>query len=104
MIIYSITVSVEAPIARQWLHWMQQEHIPEVMATGYFLESSMQQLLEPAPQEGTHTYNIQYTCRDLETFQKYEQTEADRLRKEHASKFGEQVVAFRTLLKKLPAS
>ena len=36
MIIYNVTVSVEESIKKDWLTWMQDVHIPEVMATGIF--------------------------------------------------------------------
>ncbi len=36
MILYNVTVALDPAIETEWLAWMQQEHIPEVMATGCF--------------------------------------------------------------------
>ena len=32
MIVYNVTVSVDENITSDWLAWMKDEHIPEVMA------------------------------------------------------------------------
>ena len=36
MIIYNITIKVEWSIAKDWLVWMQNEHICEIIKTGCF--------------------------------------------------------------------
>ena len=36
MYIYNVSVSVDDEIQSDWLSWMSEEHIPEVMDTGYF--------------------------------------------------------------------
>ncbi|MBT6516091.1 MAG: DUF4286 family protein, partial [Crocinitomicaceae bacterium] len=38
MIVYSVTVKVNQEIEENWLRWMKEVHIPDVMATGFFLE------------------------------------------------------------------
>ncbi|MEZ4829138.1 MAG: DUF4286 family protein [Bacteroidia bacterium] len=101
MIIYSVTVSVEADIREEWLSWMQEFHIPEVMASGYFKENHIQELLEPEPQKGTFTFNIQYLCESMEDYHLYMQNEAKVLQEIHTQKFSDKFVAFRTLLKRL---
>jgi len=40
MIMYNVTVMVEEDLATAWLDWMNQTHIPEVMATGFFCFAS----------------------------------------------------------------
>ncbi|MBD0333035.1 MAG: DUF4286 family protein [Chitinophagaceae bacterium] len=37
MFVYNVTITVETTIAGEWLRWLMQEHIPEVMATKCFL-------------------------------------------------------------------
>jgi len=37
MIMYNVTVMVEESLSNDWLDWMNQTHIPDVMATGFFL-------------------------------------------------------------------
>jgi hypothetical protein len=36
MIVYNVTVSVKNSIVKEWLEWMKNEHIPELMNTEYF--------------------------------------------------------------------
>ena len=45
MIIYNVTVSIDASIHEDWLEWMKKVHIPEVMQTGYFLENKLCKLI-----------------------------------------------------------
>ena len=41
MIVYNVTCNVENPMASEWLEWMKTVHIPEVMATGCFVENKI---------------------------------------------------------------
>ncbi|MEZ4771741.1 MAG: DUF4286 family protein [Bacteroidia bacterium] len=100
MIIYSVTISIEADIRAEWLDWMQQHHIPAVMSTGYFLENHIQELIDPEPQEGTYTFNIQYGCESMEDYETYMQNEAKVMQELHTSRFSDKFVAFRTLLRR----
>ena len=46
MIIYNVTVSlVDQSIHQDWLKWMKEIHIPEVMDTGFFLDNKICRLL-----------------------------------------------------------
>lgn len=101
MIIYSVTVSVEAAIRADWLSWMEGAHIPDVMATGCFTEYILQEVTEPAPQYGTFTFNVQYACVDLGQYEHYIAQHAPKLREEHQQRYGDKAVGFRTLLKRL---
>jgi Domain of unknown function (DUF4286) len=100
MLIYSVTIMIEKDIEADWLRWMQEVHVPDVMRTGYFSESNFHQLLEPEPEPGTSTYNIQYTCIHEDAYQQYLQTDGNRLRQEVADRYGNRFVAFRTLLRR----
>ncbi|MEO8589060.1 MAG: DUF4286 family protein, partial [Flavobacteriales bacterium] len=45
MILYNVTINIDLDVEREWLVWMKETHIPEVMATGLFLESRMFRVL-----------------------------------------------------------
>lgn len=100
MIIYSVTVSIDASIREEWLSWMQEVHIPEVMATGFFREKIIQELLDPPPQPGSYTFNIQYTCHTIEDYESYQQGPAQSLQEAHTLRYRDKFVAFRTLLRR----
>jgi hypothetical protein len=101
MIIYSVTISLDKDIFQDWKAWMQNHHIPQVLKTGYFSEYKMSQLVEPPPEAGTITLNIQYSCPSLEALRKYQETEAPTLQADHNQRYKDKFVAFRTILELL---
>lgn len=102
MIVYSVTVSIDKAVEADWLDWMQKVHVPEVMETGYFLESHVQRLLEPAPHDpDSATYNFQYVCASMSEFNAYQEREAPRLQAGHTQRYKDRFVAFRTILERL---
>jgi hypothetical protein len=99
MIIYNVTVNVDHDVHAQWLHWMKHTHIPEVMATGLFLDNRLCRVL--AEDEGGTTYAVQYTCADMATYERYREQHATRLQRETEQHYGGKFAAFRTLLEVL---
>ncbi|MFW5658786.1 MAG: DUF4286 family protein [Bacteroidota bacterium] len=97
MILYSVTVNIEPSVANSWEQYMREEHIPDVMATGYFEGYRMTRLLQPAPEEGV-TWNIQYECVSMAQLNIYQEKAAPALQAEHHQKFEGKFVAFRTIL------
>ncbi len=103
MIIYNVTVKVESTVAVEWLEWMQQIHIPDVMNTGCFVSYRISSLLNDEDSENP-TFIIQYNCASIENFKKYELQFATNLRNDVTKKFGERFVAFRTLMEEISNS
>ena len=99
MIIYNVTLSVDEPVHQEWLEWMKQVHIPDVMATGLFLDSRIVRVL--GEEEGGFTYAVQYTCADMATYERYRDDHAPRLQAETQKHYGGRFAAFRTLLEVL---
>ncbi len=95
-VIYNVTVSVDEDVHHEWLEWMQDVHIPDVMKTGSFLESRISKVL--AHEEGGKTYAVQYLCVNMEMYNQYQAQFAPQLQEDHTKKFGTKTVAFRTLL------
>ena len=96
MIIYNVTVSVEKSIITDWLNWMQQVHIPEVMATGIFSKSQINRVMVQG--DSGDTYAIAYTCDSMKDLHQYQVKFAAELQKKHVARYGEKAVAFRTLM------
>ncbi|MCB0430521.1 MAG: DUF4286 family protein [Flavobacteriales bacterium] len=96
MIIYNVTVNIDDEVHDEWLEWMKSEHIPEVMATGAFIESRMARVLSDDP-EGK-TYAIQYTCMTMNDYEKYREEHAPALQEKVLIRYKDRFVAFRTLL------
>jgi len=98
MYIYNVTINVDESIHDEWLSWMQEVHIPEVLETGKFLKAIMSQVLVNEDMGGI-TYSIQYTCESKELLINYYETDAPQLRKAPFTKFGNKFGAFRTEMK-----
>ncbi len=96
MILYNVTVKVERDIHEDWLAWMRKEHIPDVLSTGHFVSHRICRLLHE--EEDGITYAVQYFAHSLEDIQAYQQGHAQRLQAEHARRYKDRFVAFRTLM------
>lgn len=97
MIIYNVTSNVAESIHEKWLHWMQHEHIPEMIATGKFIKARLVRVLVEEEMGGV-TYSVQFFTDSKSTLEKYYSEDADRLRRATQLRFGEHVVSFRTEL------
>ena len=84
MIIYNITVKIDHDVHDEWLKWMKEVHIPEVMATKKFTANNMYRILFDV--DGGVSYSIQYSCKDIETLQNYQIEYAPALQKAHLEK------------------
>ena len=100
MIIYSVTINVDEDIHDLWLGWMTSEHLPNVIATGCFIDYRMFRLLSPEAEEG-ETYVVQYHCNNVEDYERYQIKHAAILQNEHKEKFGGKFTAFRTLMEEV---
>ncbi len=96
MIIYNVTVNVDASIHADWFAWMRNSHIPEVMQTGFFKEYRMLKVL--SEEDTGFTYSIQYSCETMEKYKTYELDFAPKLRDDVLRRYKEKFIAFRTLL------
>ena len=97
MILYNVTINIHESVHDQWMQWMQEKHIGEVLATGKFSAARMVKVLVEEDMGGT-TYSIQYTTDSKETLQRYYDEDAPRLREEGLQLFGDKMLAFRTEL------
>lgn len=97
MIIYNVTINIHESVHDQWMNWMQNKHIADVLATGKFTTARMVKVLVEEEMGGV-TYSIQYTTDCKETLQRYYDEDADRLREEGLRLFGDKMLAFRTEL------
>lgn len=96
MLLYNVTLIIEDSAAEEWLQWMNEIHIPEVMATGKFVSNRLLKVLD-SPNEGI-TYCAQYVAETIEDYQDYQTNFAPALQADLQSKFENRFVAFRTLM------
>ena len=97
MIFYNVTINIDESVHNQWMKWMQEKHIQDVLATGKFSGARMVKVLVAEDMGGT-TYSIQYTTDSKATLQRYYDEDAPRLREEGLKLFGDKMLTFRTEL------
>jgi hypothetical protein len=99
MIIYNVTMAVDLTIHDEWIVWMVNEHMPEVLATGKFVDVKMYRVL--LEKEDSITYSVQYFAENLSQVQLYLAENAHELQAKHQQKYADKVVAFRTVLEEI---
>lgn len=97
MIIYNVTVRVEHSIADDWLTWLKEDHIPDIISTGCFTHATILHLLELDDTEGI-TYAVQYHADSKTMYDHYIEQFADTMRKSGIDKWGNKFIAFRTVM------
>ena len=97
MIIYNVTIKVDKSISEEWLKWLQEEHITDVVSTGCFTGARVLRLLETDETEGP-TYAIQYEAESKSLYNQYIQKFADTMRARSFEKWGDKFIAFRSVM------
>jgi len=97
MIIYNITSKIEHSLLEDWVKWMKEEHIPDVLNTGLFNHHRLLRVIGMDDAEGV-TYATQFSCDNLAVMQKYEIHFAKALREKTKKRYQDKVVSFRTLM------
>jgi hypothetical protein len=100
MLLYNVTVGIDKDVETEWLQWMKEIHIPDVMNTGMFVSSRIYKVLHDQ-EDGTISYSIQYFAESIDHVQQYLEVYAPTLIDEHRRKFANKHVAFRTLLEEV---
>ncbi|MEO6584292.1 MAG: DUF4286 family protein [Ferruginibacter sp.] len=97
MFIYNVTAKLDKAIANDWLAWMRTEHMPEVLGTKCFHEANILKLLEVDDTDGP-TYAAQYVTSSRHLYDQYITNHAGTMRQKAFAKWGNQFIAFRSLM------
>ncbi len=97
MILYNITINVSPDIQHDFISWMKNTHIPEVMETGIFHDHKFFRLIHDTD-DGSTNYCIQYFTENLKMMMEYESKHAAALRAKTQERYKDKAIAFRTLL------
>ena len=87
MIIYNVTINIKKEVEFEWIKWMKEEHIPDIMKTNHFNSWKMFKILVPAGMPDEITYVVRYTTNSKEKYEEYAKNEAPRLQREHVEKY-----------------
>ena len=97
MFIYNVTLKIDWSIEKDWLSWMLDEHMPEVLNTGCFEKYQLLRLIEVDETDGP-TFAAQYTATSREAYNKYITLYAEGLRQKSFDKWGNRFIAFRSVM------
>lgn len=97
MIIYNVTIKVHESIHQQWITWLKNDHIPEVIGTGCFSNASVLRLLEVDDSEGP-TYAVQYFAESKALYNRYIENFAGQMREKSFALWGDKFIAFRSVM------
>lgn len=97
MIIFNVTTNIHESAHDQWLKWMQEKHIPEILATEKFSSARIVKVLVEEEMGGI-TYSVQYTTDSKDTLEKYYLEDQPRFDKEALELFADKMLSFRTEL------
>jgi hypothetical protein len=97
MIIYNVTVKITHAIHTDWLHWLKEEHIPDIIQTGCFTHATILRLLEVDDTEGP-TYAVQYFAESKSLYNNYIENHSAAMREKGFTKWGNQFIAFRSVM------
>jgi hypothetical protein len=100
MFVYNVTIKIDPEIEKEWIEWMQKEHIPEVLSTGMFSENRFLRLLDLEEEDGL-TFSAQYVTDSRDKYDQYIQLYAAELRKKGSERWGNRFIAFRTLMEEV---
>lgn len=93
MIIYSVHIQIQPDIEQDWLSWMREVHIPEVIQHKGFINYQMIKM------QNTQTceYRIDYYIQSLQDYTEYQQKYAPELQKKHTERYQGKFTAHRTI-------
>ena len=97
MIVYNITIKIDPVIESEWVSWQRSEHIPEVMATGQFINYQFYRLLEQNESDGI-TYIVQYFSTSIDHYNTYIKDFSQTLRQKAFARWDDKFIAFRTIM------
>jgi hypothetical protein len=100
MFLYNVTVGIDKDVEQEWLLWMKEEHIPEVMKTGMFLEFKMYKVLHDQDDDNV-SYSIQFFAQTINHVTFYFEKFAPALLGKLRTRFLDKHVAFMTLLEEI---
>lgn len=81
-VIYEITVMVQAELVEKYEDYMRRQHIPDLLATGYFQSADFSS-------SSAGRYRVRYLAFDQNALDKYLGTGAERLRADFIEHFPE---------------
>ncbi len=97
MLLYNVTVTIDLEIHEDWVRWMRETHIPDIMASGCFRSYRMCRLLGHE-HEDSEIYAVQYLAKDMVHLIRYQQEFSPQLQVQHKARYEGRYAVFRTVM------
>ena len=97
MFIYNVTTKINWNIHEAWVDWMVKEHMPALVQTKCFTHFQLLRLHEVDDTEGP-TYVAQYFSKSKALYHRYIELYAQEFCNDTLVNWGDNFVAFRTLM------
>lgn len=97
MLLYNVTITVDLDINDDWVRWMRDTHIPDVMSTGMFMSYRMSRLVGHEHVD-SEIYTVQYLVKDMAHLMQYQEEFAPELQRQHRERYEGKFAAFRTVM------
>ncbi len=98
MFVYQVQVTIDQNIKHEWIEWMIEEHIPNVLKTGLFINAFFFEALDNPE---SNSFIVQYHTKSIRDLNDYKEKFSTHLQKEHSDKFMNKFKAFRSVFKLL---
>ena len=96
MFIYAVTVQIKPEIENEWLSWMKEVHVPDVLRTRCFSECKIYK--DTSVSQNEAAYIFQYMGKDIGDYHRYAEEFAPDLQKDHTARYSGKFKATRQLL------
>ncbi len=97
MIIYNITTKVHHSIATEWLKWLKDIHVKDVMETNSFTKYKIVKLLEVDEAEGP-TFAVQFSAESKALYNRYIEKFSGEMRRRSFEKWGDKFISIRSVM------
>lgn len=96
MVLYNLTAIVEEEFHDEWMAWMKQTFIPEILNTNLFINHCVLKVLD-SPNPGI-TYCFQFNADGPEHYQKFKDSLEAPLLDKYYNRFENKAVSFSTIM------
>jgi len=97
LLISNVTTQVKNDIHIEWLDWMRNEYIPEIIATELFSEYRIVKILDIDESEGP-TFAIQYFTDSRTKYDQFVQFHSNKFSQKAFEKWNDKIFSFRSLM------
>lgn len=97
MIIYNVTMNIDEAVHEQWMNWMKNSFIKQMLETKHFSAARLVKVLV-SEEMGGLTYSVQFETKDKATLDNFYKNDHDRLLGEGHKLFADKMLIFATEL------